>query len=250
MWGQDSVTASVFRISQVTEGVVSPGSALAAAEQIQMVQPGWFFFLIFALSGFLAWIISYYGPAVMQTAQASTNYNITFRMFGDNSVLQKQMDQVLYLFYFLNMAFLLLLFEERYHLHPYTLEGITLFIFNFLLLVGIFFARIVLLNVAGFLFGRINLFREYLYHIFLYNKIAGICILPLLALMAYTGGWIREFFYWFALVLILLIVLLRVARSIIFSFRKDVSIFYMFLYLCALETVPLILLYRWLEGTL
>ena len=244
------MTESVFRISRVVESAVTPGSGLAAAEQIQVFHPAWFFYLIFALSGFLAWIISYYGTAVMQTAQASTNYNVTFRMFRDNSVLQKQMDQVLYLFYFLNMAFLLLLFEERYHLHPYALEGITLFIFNFLLLVGIFFARIVLLNVAGFLFGRINLFREYLYHIFLYNKIAGICILPLLPLMAYTEGWIKNIFYWIALVLILLIVLLRVARSIVFSFRKDVSIFYMFLYLCALETVPLILLYRWLEGTL
>ena len=32
--------------------------------------------------------------------------------------------------------------------------------------------------------------------------------------------------------------------------KKDISIFYMFLYLCALEISPLVLLYRWLEGML
>jgi hypothetical protein len=47
-----------------------------------------------------------------------------------------------------------------------------------------------------------------------------------------------------------LIFLMRLVRGAIFSFKKDVLIFYMFLYLCALEIAPLVLLYRWLEGVL
>lgn len=250
MWGQDSISEAVFRFSQLAGGTLPAGNELSAVEQVQVFHPAWFFFLLFVFAGFLAWIRSYYGNVIIQTFQASTNYQVAIRMFRDNSLLQKQLDQALYLFYFLSMSFLLLLLETGFHLQPYGLNGINLFFFNLAFLVGIFLARIVLLNVAGFLFDRVNLFREYLYNIFIFNKLAGICVLPLLPLMAYTGGWIRDIFHWTGIVVVLLIVLLRVARSIVFSFKKDISIFYLFVYLCALETVPLILLYRWIEGVL
>ena len=250
MPGQDSINTTVFKLSQLEGGTLSQGSGLLMMERVQAFPPAWFFFLIFALIGFLAWTRSYYGNVVLQSFQAATNYQVTFRLFKDNSVLQKQQDQILYLFYFLNMAFMLYLLEMRFHIQPYELHGVTLYLFNLALLAGTFMARIVLLHTAGMLFDRTDMFREYLYNIFIFNKLTGIVILPLLPLMAYTSGWIQPVVYWAALVVVFLIVLLRVTRSVVFSLRKDISIFYMFLYLCALEIVPLILLYRWIEGVL
>ena len=115
---------------------------------------------------------------------------------------------------------------------------------------GVFLSRIVLVNLSGFLFNRTRVFHEYLYNMFIFNKLLGITILPLLLFMVYTTGLVQEIFHWLVLVTVSLIVAMRLIRGAVFSFKKEVLLFYMFLYLCALEIVPLALLYKWLVGIL
>ena len=107
-----------------------------------------------------------------------------------------------------------------------------------------------MVNLAGFLFNRIKIFKEYLYNSFIFNKLMGMAILPLLLFVVYTTGILQKAFFWLTLATVVLVIIMRLIRGVVFSFKKDVSIFYMFLYLCALEISPLVLLYRWLEGIL
>jgi len=213
-------------------------------------QPTWYFIYLFLLLGFFAWIRMYYGNILTLTAQASVNFQVANRMFNDNSLLQNQLDRILYLFYFLSMGFLLYYVELKIELTPYGLHGWLLFLFNLALLSGVFLGRIFMLNIAGIVFKRSRILREYLYNIFIFNKLTGMAILPLLFLLVYTRGILQELFFWLTLVTVCCIFLMRLFRGMEFSYRKEVLIFYMFLYLCALEIAPLVLLYRWLEGVL
>jgi hypothetical protein len=72
----------------------------------------------------------------------------------------------------------------------------------------------------------------------------------MLLFSVYTRGVVQDVFFWMTLFVLGLTYLMRLVRGIVFSFKKDVLIFYMFLYLCALEIAPLVLLYRWLVGVL
>jgi len=130
------------------------------------------------------------------------------------------------------------------------LEGIWLFLFNLGLLTGVFLGRLLLLNTAGFLFNRGRVLKEYLYNIFIFNKLIGMAVLPMVFLLVYTTGILQEIILWLTLALVCGVFLMRLIRGVVFSYRKEVLIFYMFLYLCALEIAPLVLLYRWLEGVL
>jgi hypothetical protein len=212
--------------------------------------PTWYFIYLFLLTGFFAWIRVYYGNIIIQTVQASVNFQVANRMFNDNNLLQSQLDRILYLFYFLSMGFLLYYVELRIGLAPYGLRAWGLYLFNLALLTGIFLGRILMINLAGMLFNRIRLLREYLYNIFIFHKLTGMLVLPLLFLLVYTRGILQEVFFWLTVIVVCSIFLMRVIRGVVFSYRKEVLIFYMFLYLCALEIVPLVLLYRWLEGIL
>jgi hypothetical protein len=212
--------------------------------------PTWYFIYLFLLAGFFALIRIYYGNILTQTAQASVNFQVANRMFKDNSLLQNQLDRILYLFYFLSMGFLLYYVELRINLTPYGLQGWWLFLFNLALLTGVFLGRILMLNMAGIIFKRSMILREYLYNIFIFNKLTGMAILPLLFLLVYTRGILQDLFFWLALITVCCIFLMRLFRGLEFSYRKEILIFYMFLYLCALEIAPLVLLYRWLEGIL
>ena len=236
--------------------LLNQDSAMLADAGMEWVQrmhpehPAWLFVWLLALLAFFAWIRSYYGNNLLGALQATVNYQASARMFLDNSVLQRQMDSILYLMYILSSGFALYVFENTLHLFPYGLEGGKLYLFNLGLLAALFFSRMFILNFIGFLFNRLKIFREYLYNIYLYNKLLGIILLPALLFTLYTNGTLREVIFWCIVAVVLVVIMMRIVRGIVFSFKKDVSIFYMFLYLCALEIAPLALLYNWLEGIL
>lgn len=241
---------SLFIISSISDGVAPMENGMELMQKTLSIPPAWLFFFLFVLLGFFAWIRMYYGNILTQTVQACTNFQATSKMFKDHSLLQIQLDNILYVLYFLSIAFLLYVMEEKFHLKPYGLDGGLRYLFNLALLVGIFLGRITLVNLTGFLFNRIKIYKEYLYNSFIFNKLLGMVILPLLLFVVYTTGIPQKVFFWLTLATVALVLIMRLIRGVVFSFKKDVSIFYIFLYLCALEISPLVLLYRWLEGIL
>jgi len=136
------------------------------------------------------------------------------------------------------------------NVRPYALQGGLLYLFNLCLLAGIFLSRALMLNLTGIFFNCRKITREYLHNIFIFNKLSGLVVLPLTFLLVYTTGTLQELIFWITIFILFCIVVMRIVRSVVFSYRKEVSVFYMFLYLCALEIAPLVLLYRWLEGVL
>lgn len=240
----------VFKGSGIENVSNATAGGLEIAEKMQIHQPIWYFIYLFLLIGLFAWIRLYYGNILIQTVQASTNFQVANRVFKDNSLLQNQLDKVLYLFYFLSMAFLLYYIELRVDLSPYELQGGLLYLFNLALLASIFLGRMLLFNIAGILFNRVRIIQEYLYNLFIFNKLSGLVVLPLMSLLVYTRGALQVLFFWSTIFVLSCIIVMRLIRGVVFSFRKEVSFFYMFLYLCALEIAPLVLLYRWLEGIL
>lgn len=232
-----------------------PGSAFSESgaflmEKAQSHAPTWYFIYLFILLGIYAWISIYYGNVFTQTFQASTNLKLSSRLFKSNNLLQTQLDRILYVFYVLSLAFLLYFLELRYDIRPYDLQEAWLFLFNIALLALLFLGRIVLHNIVGSLFNHMRIVREYLYNMFVFNKLAGILALPMIILMVYTRGLMQEIVIWTSFLILSGILLLRLIRGMIFSYRKDVLNIYMFLYLCALEIAPNVLIYRWLEGIL
>jgi len=250
MLGQDTTILTIFSGSGIEDASDFTAAGLQIVEKVQVHQSTWYFIYLILLIGLFAWIRMYYGNILTQTVQASTNFQVANKMFKNNSLLQNQLDGALYLFYFLSMAFLLYYMELRISLLPYALQGGLLFLFNLALLVALFLGRVVLHNIAGILFNRVRIIREYLYNMFIFNKLSGMVVLPLMFLLVYTRGTLQEVIFWTCIFALSGIVVMRLIRAIVFSYRKEVLVFYMFLYLCALEIAPLVLLYRWLEGIL
>jgi hypothetical protein len=240
----------MFEASVRAEGFISAQGGAVSIPKVIDFHPAWLFLYLLVLLGFFAWIRVYYGNIYAHTVQASTNFKVAARMFKDKSQLQNQLDNVLYTAYLLSLAYFLFLMEEKLEVVPYNLQGILLYFFNLALLLGVFLARVVVMNLLGTLFNQLALFREYLYHTFIFNKLIGITILPLLLFVLYTSGVLQTVFIWVTFSTLGVVLVMRIIRGVEFSFKKDISIFYMFLYLCALELVPLVLLYRWLAGAL
>lgn len=209
-------------------------------------QPAWYFMILFLLFASIAVSQIYFKGLLQNTFQTVIRYSVTVGMFNDNSQVQRQKDNILYAIYFISFAMFILVLENRWSLYPYDITGFRLFLWNIAFLLGIFYTRIFLLNVVAHIFKQRKLFQEYLYHVFSLNKLFGIISIPLVFLLIYTENTINEICFILAISMFLMMIIMKAIKGFIFSIEKHVFNFYLFLYLCALEIVPILLMYKWI----
>ena len=120
----------------------------------------------------------------------------------------------------------------------------------------ILFFLVLLLVINGYLFIKILLFmlggsivmlktqtEESVFNIRLYYKALGLFLLPLVTVHDLIDE-SKFITIWVMAGLILIMYVLALFRSIYVGIRKDVSIFYLILYLCTLEILPLLLIFK------
>ncbi len=207
--------------------------------------PIWYFYILMTLVVGYAITKTFLGQLITSTFLATVRYNIAEGMYKDNSQLQRQRDNALYGFYFVTTGLFFMLLSEKLGLEPLGLYGFHLFVFYSVLLTALFFVRSLMVVIIGHIFLILDLLREYLYIGFTYNKLLGILLLPLNFMIVYSEGILTEWLMCTTLFIIIILVFMKMVRGVVFFIEKRVFSFYMFLYLCALEIVPLLLFYKW-----
>jgi hypothetical protein len=136
------------------------------------------------------------------------------------------------------------------HFYQVNLPGYPDFIFYLILLIGIngyFFIKYFLYRVIGSILMLNENIEESVFHMRLYYKALGIILLPVVTIHAVQ----EKITYITVLVIAGLIALFYIAsifRSIYIGNKKGISIFYLILYLCMLEILPLILIFKIMAG--
>lgn len=113
------------------------------------------------------------------------------------------------------------------------------------ILAVIYIGKFVLLKFTGWVFNLTKATDTYIFIVFLVNKMLGMLLLPLLVLIAFYGGQSQQVFVTLSLILVIVLF----AYRFIFSFgpiRAEIKVnpFHFFLYLCAFEIAPLLLIYK------
>ncbi len=101
------------------------------------------------------------------------------------------------------------------------------------------------LHFAGWMFNTKEAANSYIFIVFLSNKILTIVLMPVLLILAFTGGQIAEV----ALIIsgfIILVALLYRYLVTLSSIRLDLNLnpLHFFLYLCTIEILPLLIIYK------
>jgi hypothetical protein len=116
-----------------------------------------------------------------------------------------------------------------------------------LVLVGIFLlyvVKVVVVRSLGYVFKGSSESKEYIFTTFLYNKNLGLFLFPVIIALPFVQSFAVEWLMYIGVFIISFFYVLRIARGLKILFRKHVSIFYMILYLCALEIFPLLMIYK------
>ncbi|MBL0882928.1 MAG: DUF4271 domain-containing protein [Chitinophagaceae bacterium] len=113
------------------------------------------------------------------------------------------------------------------------------------LLSVVYFGKFLFLRFAGWVFNSREAAMNYTFTVFLVNKVLGISLVPFLFLMAFSKPSLREVAFTVSIGLTGLLLLYRYVIS--FSNIRNtlkVNALHFFLYLCAVEILPLLVLYK------
>lgn len=114
-----------------------------------------------------------------------------------------------------------------------------------LLVLGIYMGKFIFLKTIGWIFNVSNATDTYIFIIFMVNKMIGIFLVPVLVLMAFP----YKPFLPVVMTLTFIILALSMGYRFIISYKPirneiKVSRFHFFIYLCAFEIAPLLLIYK------
>ncbi|MDO9339321.1 MAG: DUF4271 domain-containing protein [Bacteroidales bacterium] len=125
-------------------------------------------------------------------------------------------------------------------------------IFFWLIFLGTIISAVTLRHIvcvtAGNISGEKEVFREYLLGIYQSYRFSALFLFVLIVLMSYTmllparGGVIS------GVTVLGIMYLIRVIRLLIIFLNRNISIFYLILYLCALEILPVVISVKYFTG--
>lgn len=185
-----------------------------------------------------------------------------FRAFLNPTLSQRQLrDQlsqsplpnfVLNVFFAISMGLYLYLIMYRQQYAPNADAWIL--IPGLVILVAVIYSlKYVVLRFCGWLFGSAELADAYIFILYLINKVLGILLAPFLVLVAFCEPEIARAFMYISIFFIVLLAAYRYIRS--YSVVKQYLSFsklHFFLYLCAFEVAPVLILTKvlliWLTG--
>jgi Domain of unknown function (DUF4271) len=109
----------------------------------------------------------------------------------------------------------------------------------------IYLVKFLVLKFCGWVFNISRATDTYIFVVFLVNKMLGIFLLPFLILITFSEETAQEIYITISLVMIFVFLAYRILASFR-PIRNEIKLtpFHFFLYLCAFEIAPLLLIYK------
>jgi len=190
----------------------------------------------------LAWIQTSYAKRLGQIFKAVAQAHNVNQLEREGNLFKERISLGLgFIFYTISSIFVFLI-VRRFAGIPDGFHDLT---FTAIIMGGILVYQLIkssLVILSGIIFDTREAARQYQLNILIFNDIIGITLFPLAIIVFY---WDNLLLMTTGIILVLLLLLYRLYRGILTGLtNKSYNLFYLFLYLCTLEILPLILLYK------
>ena len=135
-----------------------------------------------------------------------------------------------------------------YNFMPSGSKGIMTWLIGLLIISSAVTVRHLLCVITGVVSGQQEVFREYLLGIYQSYRFGAIFLFAFIILMSYTVILPDVDYIIAGIIIIGLVYFIRVIRLVIIFLNRSISIFYLILYLCALEILPVLILVKYFTG--
>lgn len=218
------------------------------APSLKLMPPAWWVLLvILAAIGILAWIkVSNINRLqfIVKTIYVTT----VKRINRDDFVVWHNTTVAMVSVFVLMTGLLLFYTHEYYNLQLLGSTGLWLYIQLCFFVVILYGIKLMTIRLTAFIFRHELALQEYTRNIVIVNIMLGILLIPVVVGVAYINIEFRAIFLGSAFILVAIFFLLRLFKGLIIGLSSKVSRSYLFLYLCALEILPLVVLIKLFMG--
>lgn len=234
---------SVSYIELTTQDTASQNGIVLPAHKVNSFNTDWLTILMFVALALLASVRFTFANYVSSLFQSVVNYSTSSRMFRERnySILSGAFRlDVLYYTIFSVFILQILGFFSIGNQRP----GIFYYGKILGLVILYFVLKKFLYKLLGIIFKGIPETSEFIFNIDNFNRVTGIILIPVVALLAFY-----PYQYMFVIVIagiatVFGLYFILLVRGISILLRKQFSILYLFLYLCTLEFLPLLLIFK------
>lgn len=113
------------------------------------------------------------------------------------------------------------------------------------LVTAVYTTKYIGLQISGWLFGMTDVTETYLFIVFLINKVVGVMLLPAIIILALGSSVLQPVLLVVSLLVLMILYLYRylIALPLVRN-HSGLTGFHFFIYLCAFEIVPVLLIYK------
>lgn len=212
-------------------------------KKIERDRPDWIIGVFILVLILLATVRLFFNKYLNQLFHAVINYATSFRLYRDRTLsLTHAAFRLDLIFYFMFSIFIYQFFD-LFHVSFGQSNFIT-----FLIILGTVVAYYILKRLVYFFTGILvdssSETAEFLYNMHLYNRILGLLLIPVTLIIAFGNLSNPRWMVYLGLSVVGFLYLLLIIRGSKILMTKHFSIFYLILYLCTLEILPLIFIYN------
>jgi hypothetical protein len=222
---------------------ISWGGLKINHREITTPDTDWLTILLFLAFVILASVSAGYSKYIGSLLQSLINYPTAFRMFREKnySILHGAF-RLEVLFYFVFSIFVFQIFVLASTSNSF--YNITGFGQTFAVVVVYFLVKKLAYQAFGSIFIDTADTAEFLFNMDNFKRGAGIFLFPIVALIAYFPSEDPMIAVFLGVFTALVFYVMLLKRGISILLKKQFPIFYLFLYLCTLEFLPLLLIYK------
>ena len=208
--------------------------------------PDWLFLVLLMILSVITYLRVFYRRNFFQIIAACFNNNLTNQIVRDENLLMQRASVMLNITFSITAAAFIYLVSIHY---DWSLNGMGTgfirFIFLALIVSAAFTFKFLVLRFCAYLFGLGREMSTYIFNIFIINNLLGLALIPFVAVILFAAIPDTSIPIITALCLIGVAYLYRIGRGILIAVRySGFSPVYLFLYLCALEIAPLLVLMK------
>ncbi|WP_372775793.1 DUF4271 domain-containing protein [Mangrovibacterium sp.] len=226
-----------LRTTTTAQGLILP------ERKLETRQTDWTLGILIIVLALFATVRLFFGKYLVQLFHSAVNYTTASRLFRERSVSLTHASFRLDVIFVL--TFSLFLFQGFGTGIDFKVDS------SFLKYLMVFGGTVLFILGKQFIYsvqGRLNESnietREILFNMNLYNRILGLGLIPVTLILAFSRIRDPQIVVALGLGMVLVCYVLLVFRGLKILVRKDIPLFYLILYLCTLEILPLFYIYK------
>ena len=193
-----------------------------------------------------SWVKLAYQKYVVQVVTSIVNYQVSLRLLREKNVLFRNMAIGLNFVFAVNLGLLIFYYLLLNNLNQVNSSNFLSVIIYSSGIIFVYNIKTFLCKILGNIFLVKEQFAEYVHNIHLYNKNLGLFLFPIVIVFPYiTDIHVKTFVLYLGFIIFIGVFLMLIYRGIQIIMRNGVSTFYLILYLCAIEILPILLLIKY-----